>query len=318
VGPGQGRLSTVRRYVFAFFAACVALAAGIALGAGPLQGAATADGPASADTSSLHAEVASLEAGQAFGTAVASATSHGTVAKKLSGGAITLVVLPGVGDRAVSGMRDALTRAGGAVNVTVRLSDRMVDPVQKTYASSVAASSMKGLGDLGRWAHAQPYAQLGALLARAYAGTGSDLSVDQEAVEIDSELQGARLVSLEGTVHRRGSLVVVLGAGEHGTDDVTVATHAIELQVLSSVAASTRAVLVATAPTGTAPGGLLTAIERTAPLWRSVSTLNVLDGPAAQVAAVFTLAAAAAGTTGHYGVEETSVSLPPGLATGGG
>jgi hypothetical protein len=309
----------MRRYVIALFAACVALAAGIALGAGPLQGAASADGSGSSvDTSALRDQVSSLQAAQVFGSAVTDATSDQVVAHRLAGATVTLIVLPGVSDDTVAGLRDAVIRAGGSVSVTARLAERAVDPAQKTYVTSVAVSSLKGLGDLSAVAHAQPYAQLGGLLARAYAGKGSSLSLDDEAIKIDSELQGAKLVSLAAHPHRRGSLVVVLGEGEHGRDDVTAATHVIELQILSSLTTGADAVLVATPPTGSSPGGLLSAIASASSARRSLSTLNVTDGPAAEIAAVFALAAASDGTVGTYGATGQTIALPPGLAEHGG
>ncbi len=308
----------MRRYVFAFFAVCVALAAGIALGAGPLQGSANADGSRSPDTAALRNRVTSLQGAQTFGSAVSAATSDQIVARRLSGASLTLLVLPGVAPSTVSGMKDAVTRAGGNVDVTATLTSRLVDPAQKTYATSVAASSMKGLHDLSSLAHAQPYEQLGALIARAYTGSGTGLALDDEAVKIDSELQGAKLVSVATSPHRRGSLVLVLGTGEHGGNDVTHATHVIELQLLSSLTAQSDALVVATPPTGRLAGGLLKALDSHKASRTSMSSLSVTDGAAAQIAAVYALAAGSNGTRGSYGVDGSSVTLPPGLAAHGG
>jgi hypothetical protein len=228
------------------------------------------------------------------------------------------VVLPGVSTTTVDGLSAAIERAGGTVAMTVTVAARLVDPAQKTYAASVAASSLKGLRDLSGYARSQPYAQLGALLARAYAGKGTGLSLDNEAIKIDSELQGAHLVSVSQSPHRRGSLVLVVGTGEHGVDDVTAATNVIELQVISSLTAGSDGVLVATPPTGSSTGGLLTAIAADPSIRGSLSTLNVTGEPAADVAAVFALAAVSGGTTGAYGITADKVILPPGLAAHGG
>lgn len=311
-------MSTVRRYLFAFFSTCVALAVGIALGGGPLQGTASADRPASsADTAGLRGRLVSLLRGQAFGTSLTQAASTDLLAKRLDGKSVTVVVLPGVSDDIVTGMRDALTQAGGVVSVTVRVAPRLVDPARKTFAASVADSSSQNLPDLSAIPQSDPYRQLGALIARAYAGRGEALVLDDEAIKIGSELEGAKLLTVDEQPHRRGALVVVLGTGDHASDDVTAAEHLIEVQLLSSLEEGADAVLAATPPTGTAPGGLLDAVHIAVPRPTALSTLNVTDGPAAQVAAVYALAAAAAGTTGDYGVEGTAVTLPPGLAVPG-
>ena len=55
------------------------------------------------------------------------------------------------------------------------------------------------------WPHDEHVPQAGALLARAYAGRRlDDSSIDDEAAKIDSELQGAKLVTLDDEPLRRG------------------------------------------------------------------------------------------------------------------
>jgi copper transport outer membrane protein MctB len=310
-------MSALRRHVLGLFAACAALAVGVALGAGPLQGDANADARSAPDTSGLRDQVASLQAGQTFGESVLAASSADLVGSVLAGGSVGLVVLPGVDDAVVRGIGDAVRHAGGQVNVTALVSRKLVDPAQKTYTASVATNSVKGLRDLRAVPSDQPYAQVAALFTRAYVGRGSDLQLDDEAVKIDSELRGAKLVGLKGALNRRASLVIVLASADHGNDAVTSASHVIEVQLLSALAAGSDAVLLATPPTGSAPGGLLDAVSKDASLRRArLSTLNVVDGAAAQVSAVYALAAAAHGATGEFGVDGTSVRLPPGL-TGG-
>lgn len=310
-------MSALRRHILGFFAACVAVAVGVALGAGPLQGAASADDHAGgADTSALRDRVASLKADQLVGESVLKGTSGQLLGSSLAGGSVTIVVLPGVSDAVVSGVADAIEGAGGQIGITARVSPKLVDPAQKTYTASVAAGAIKGLKDLPTTPSDKPYAEIAALLTRAYAGRGTDLVLDDEAVKIDSELQGSRLVAVDGQPHRRGSLVVVLAPGTHGSGDVTTASHVIEVQLVSSLAAGADAVLVATPPTGSEPGGLLAAVSNDAALRHArLSTLNVVDGTAAQVSAVYALAAAAHGTTGAFGVDGSTVRLPPGLAS---
>ncbi len=310
-------MSIVRRHLFGLFTACVALAVGVALGAGPLQGDATAGDTGRHDTAALHDDISALKAEQTFATSVLDASSATLLHSALTGASVTLVVLPGVPSAAVKGLRDAVGAAGGQVNVTALVSPTLVDPAQKTYTASVASTSVQGLRDLRGVPADQPYAQIAALVTRAYVGRGTDLVLDDEAVKIDSELRGAKLVTLEGAFHRRSSLVVVLASGSHGADPLTSASHVIEAQLVSSLAAGSDAVLVATPSTGSDPGGLLAHLAGQKPLRHArLSTLDELGTPAAQIGAVYALAAAARGTTGAFGVEGTSVRLPPGLTAG--
>jgi hypothetical protein len=311
-------MSMLRRHVFGLFTACVALAVGVALGAGPLQGDASAGDTGGHDAAALHDDVAALKAGQTFATSVLGASSTTVLHSALTGASVTLVVLPGVPHAAVKGLRDAVGAAGGQVNVTAHVAPTLVDPAQKTYTASVASTSVRGLRDLRGVPADQPYAQIAALVTRAYVGRGTDLVLDDEAVKIDSELRGAKLVTVEGALHRRSSLVVVLASGSHGTDPLTSASHVIETQLVSSLAAGSDAVLVATPSTGSDPGGLLSSVTGLKSLRHArLSTLNELGTPAAQIGAVYALAAAAHGTTGAYGVDGTSVRLPPGLSAAG-
>jgi hypothetical protein len=218
---------------------------------------------------------------------------------------------------AVRGLREAVGAAGGQVNVTAFISSTLVDPAQKTYTASVASSSVKGLPDL-RGVPASPYAQIAALVSRAYLGHGTDLLLDDEAVKIDSELRGAKLLTVHGTLHRRSSLVVVLAPGSHGTNPATLASHVIELELVSALASGSDGALVAAPATGSDAGGLLAAVNDAQSLRHArLTTLNVLGTPAAQISAVYALAAAAHGTTGAFGVDGTTVRLPPGLGSAG-
>ena len=307
-------MGAVRRYAAMFFAVCVALAAGIALGAGPLQTSASADGDTSTDTTALDDRIISLERGRLFVDAVARAAQNAMLGAELDDAAVTVVALPGASDTAVTNVSRAVERAGGLVTVAARVAERLVDPAQKTYTDSVAASSSEHLRDLPAGAPDETYAQISALFARAYVGSGDDLLLDDEAVKIDSELRGAKLVTLEGEPKRRGSLVVVVGPGDHGTDEVITASHLIEVALLNALVTASDAVLLMTPPTGTDAGGLVSAAATDPSLDSDkLSTLNVSAGPAAEVTAVHALAAAARGHAGTFGVEGANVTLPPTL-----
>ncbi len=310
-------MTGLRRSVLVLFALCTAFAAGVALGAGSLQ---RPQGPGStaalvAGNAALSEKVATLEHGQVFASSVTAAAASDWLKGSLSGQTVTVFVLPGVGEEDVAGVRNAVRQAGGSTTVVAQVSADLVDPGRKTYVDSVSTSSSTGIADLPKTTSDDTYARIGALIARAYVGHSEDLLVDSEATKIASELQGSRLVQTEGTPQRRGALVIVLASGDHGADVDTQAAHLIETQLVTALARAGDGLVAVTPPTGTAPGGLLAALgQRPNASELPVSTLNVSDGAAADIAAVFALRAAAGARPGDFGVDGSRVILPPGMA----
>jgi copper transport outer membrane protein MctB len=307
-------VTALTKHALPLFGCATALAVGVALGAGPLQGgsATGADNLAQKNTA-LSDRVTALEQGQTFSEAVSAGALPGWVAGRLQGQQVTIVAMPGVSDDRITATHAAVKSAGGTTVATVHLSTELLDPGHKTYVSSVAESSMRGVHDVAATSSSDPYEQISGLLARAYVGRG-DALLDDEATKIDSELQGAKLVTVDGQPARRGSATIVLATGEHGTGVTTQATHVIAVSIVDALAAGSNAVVVVTPPTGTESGGLLDALSQTPPGKNtSVSTLDVSDGSAAQVAIVAALASAVKGNAGTYGVVDGSVVLPPGM-----
>lgn len=311
-------MTAVRRYVFAFLAVCVALAAGIALGQGVLQGKQPADNHValSRENTELGSRLTQLRHQQAMGAAVMSAAVPALVKGRLAAAAVTVVVLPGVDDQTVSDVTAVLHEAGAVVSVQVRLTPTLLDPDKKTYVDSVASNSLKGILDLGQLTDASTYERIGALIARAYTGHRDNLAADTEAATIDAQLRGAKLVTVSGPLQRRGSLVVVLVPGEHGRGDVTFAVHQIAQDVLVELAARSDGVVVAGSPAAEKSGGLLDQLRRASPA-DDLSTVDVIGSPTGSAIAVFALAAAAAHNAGDYGLVGGRPVLPPGLAAVG-
>jgi hypothetical protein len=310
-------VSFIRRQIFGLFGAGMTLAVGVALGAGPLQGD---DGGSGADASNVTAgelsdQVDALEAAQAFDDATIAGLAPGLLEGRLAGRPVTLVVLPGVPDDRAEAARVAIKAAGGTTAITAELSDGLLDPGRKTYVSSVAASSLDGADDLAKTAGAEPYQQMGALVARAYVGHGDAVTIDDEATKIDSELQGAKLVTVSGEPQQRGSLTVVLATAAHGGDVEAEALQLISTSIVRGLAAGGDGTVVVTPKTGADAGGLVDAVADDAGFSKlRVSTLNVAEGPASDVAMVYALAAAAGGKAGAFGVNGSDVVLPPGMA----
>jgi len=307
-------VTTLRRYVFALFAVCVALAVGIALGTGPLRGSAAQGGEPAADQD-LVDRVQSLEDGQEFAQAVAESSIPGWVDGALPGSAVTVVVLPGVSGDEVEQTREAVASAGGVVVATVDVSSDYLDPAKKTYVQTVAATSMRTAQSLASVSDSDTYEQIGALVARAYVGNKKDASLDDEANKIASELTGAKLVEVAESPTRRGTLTVVLAPGSHGQGAEMDARNTIVGDLVVALADKGNGTVVVTPPSGTESGGVIDAlVDDPATGKLRLSTLNVVDGATADAAMVLALRAAALGEAGHYGVlPDGEIALPPGL-----
>ena len=311
----------VRRAIFPVLLALLAFAIGIALGGGPLQD--EDDGNSSAalqsDNAELRDHVEGLRSQAVFDEGVNASLSDRLLAGQLPQRNVTVVVLPGVSDETVKGTQQALEQAGAQVAVVARLDEDLINPGKKTYVDSVVTASIKGADDLDKYADESAYSRAGALVARAYAGHGSNTEIDDEATKIDSELQGARLVSVDGSPLRRGTFVVVLAPGTHGSDSDTTAQMVISHDLVSSLVRGSDATVVASTPTSSSTGGLIDVLTADKSLeGERLSTVNVIDSAAGQTAMVFALAGAATSAPGHYGVDGGEVVLPPGLAQPGG
>jgi Copper transport outer membrane protein, MctB len=313
-------MGVLRRNIFPLFGAGTTLALGIALGAGPLQGDSGGDGSdgLSAANSQLSEQLAAARGSAGFGESLAAAASRSWLQGQLTGQSVTLFVLPGVSADRVDAVRAAVKSAGGTVAVTAYLSDDLLDAGHKTYVGSVATSSLDGAGKIDGARSKDPYQQFGALLGRAYLADVDRLPFDDIATKIDSELQGAKLVKVDGEPTERGALALVLGSGAHGADVGVQASSLIGSTLAEQVASASQGALVATSPTGAAAGGLIASIDSSGAAGRRLSTLNVSDGAVADVATVYALAAAARGKGGDFGVDGSKTTLPPRLANHAG
>jgi Copper transport outer membrane protein, MctB len=309
-------VTLLRRYVFAFVAVCLAFAGGVAIGNGPLQGTTKVHNDASlVDANSrLSEQIAVLRQDQAFSQALGKAAGPALLAGKLKNTSVALFVLPGVAKATVSGVSQAVAAAGGEIVISAHLSATLVDPGKKTYVDSVATNSLLGLKDLNSSAALSTYRRIGILLARAYTGSRNKLAVDDEATRIDAQLQGARLVSLDDPLQRRASAVIVLATGDHGGGNDVYAMHQIESQVVDSLATDCDGLLLGAPASASQPGGLIDTVTASPEMTNAIATLNVVDTPAGQTAAVAALVAVIDGQPGSFGMKGDVAVLPPALA----
>jgi len=310
-------MSLLRRYAFGILVVAVAFAVGIALGGGPLQETSANDGDLAERSSELADQVATLEANQRFDEAFGKAASRGLLGGRLQGESVTVVALPGVEESEVSAMTEAIHAAGGSVPATVLVQPDYTDAAKKTYVDSVATNSLRGFETLEASAGSSTYSRIGTVQARAYTGHSGSLTLDDIAVKLDGQLRGAKLVRLEGDLARRGSLVLVLTAGDHGDDEVAQARASIETDLVSALATRSDGVVVVGPATSSLEGGLIDAVRANPDdVPGTVATVNVAGTPAADVTTVYAMKVVAGGNAGNFGVSGDKVVMPPGLVPG--
>jgi Copper transport outer membrane protein, MctB len=307
----------VRRTVFSILATAVALAVGIALGNGPLQGRSDR-GSLVSDNVSLQRRLADANGAAEYDRSLLTASTAGLIKGRLTDKVVTLVVLPGVRSTTITRTRADLEAAGAQIATTVTIGRGLVEAERKVYVESVATNTFKGVHDLEPGSTADPYQRIGSLLARAYvakASTGS--AFDKESVDIDAQLQGAKLVKTSEDPARRGNFVLVLDTGQHGGAKALEATRVIERAVLAALVEGSDGLVVAAGSGADSTGGLLQSVDAdTDTALGTISTVNVLDAAGGRVTTVLALAAVAAGDTGRrYGIVRGKPALPPGLST---
>ena len=307
-----------RYHIVSIVSVFLALAVGVALGGGPLRGEVDdtlveqveADRRAKAE---LRAEIASLRTGDAFTDAFAENVAPGLVGGTLDGRAVTLMVLPSASEAAVGSVTELVAEAGGDVGGTVRVGDGLLDVSNKQLVDELASQLLDGTPDVSVSDEASGYERMGALLARAI-GTEEDggAEVDEAANSILSGLSTAGLLSPDGELDRRGSLVLVLAGEPSGTPDEQQGASTILTSLAKAVDAGTDGVVIA-GPSEAARGdGVVNAVRRDVIAAREISTVDVLGQVAGQVVAVMALAEQAEGEAGHYGAIDAADGAMPG------
>ena len=309
-----------RYHIVSIVSVFLALAIGVALGGGPLKGEVDntlveqvkADRKAKAD---FQAEIAALRTSNQFTDAFAANVAPGLLGNNLDGRQVTLVVLPGAEESAVSGVSGLVSVAGGTVAGTVRVGEGLVDVGNKQLVDELGSQLLDGTPDVNVADDASGYERMGALIARAIA-TDEDggAAVDDASNSILSGLSTANLMSAEGDLNRRGSLVIFVAGSGSGSDDERQGSNSIVTSLAKAVDADTDGVVVA-GPVATArENGLVASIRADVAAAKDVSTVDALSRQAGQVVAVMALAVQAQGEAGHYGAVDAADGAMPGAS----
>ena len=312
-----------RYHIVSIVSVFLALAVGVALGGGPLKGEVDhtlvnqvkADRQAKAD---LKAQIAAMRNTNQFEDSFAGTVAPGLLAGTLKGRAVTLMVLPGASQDAVSSLSELVGQAGGTVGGTMRIGQKLLDVANKQLVDELGSQLLSGASDVNAPQGASGYQRMGALIARAV-GTTEDggAAVDDTANSILAGLSTAGLMTSEGDLNRRGSLVLMVAGPSTGTSEQRQGANTIVSTLAEEIDADTDGVVI-TAPVDTARSdGLIAAVRADVVTARDVSTVDVLDRTAGRVVTVMALADQARGETGAYGAMNAADGAMPGAAPAG-
>jgi len=309
---------TFRYHIVSIVSVFLALAIGVALGAGPLKGEVDntlveqveADRRAKND---LQAEINALRNTNQFVDDFARNAAPAVSGQALEGRVVNLIVLPDASDSSVESVTELIAVAGGTIGGTLLVGEGLLDPSNRQLVDELASQLLDGTSDVSVADEATGYERMGALIARAV-GTTEDggAPVDSTSSSILAGLSTAGLMSADGDVNQRGSLVlVVAGPGPEGEEERQGA-NSIVTSLAASIDANTEGVVVAGPVAAARDDHLLEAIRSEVAVAREVSTVGAFDRTAGNVVGVLALQEQARGETGHYG----AVNAPDGAMPG--
>ena len=312
-----------RYHIVSIVSVFLALAVGIALGGGPLKGEVDdtlvdqvqADRAVKAD---LRAQIADARGGNAFVDGFAETVAPGLIDGVLQGRVVTIVALPGAQQQEVSALGEMVGTAGGTLGGTLRVGDGMLDVSNKELVDELSSQLLEGASDVNVPADASGYETMGALIARAI-GTDKEpggAGVDATADSILAGLSTAGLMSPDGSLDRRGSLVLVVAGEGSGSDEQRTAAASIMTTLATAIDADTNGVVVAGPMPSAREHGVVRAIRDDVVAARDVSTVDSLGRAAARNVTVMALAGQAQDQTGHFGAVDAADGPMPGAAAG--
>ncbi len=308
-----------RYHIVTIVSVFLALAVGVALGGGPLKGEVDNtlveqvenDRKAKA---SLQAQIAALRSGNAFIDEFAATVAPDLLGNDLRRRTVTMMVLPSAQPADVTAVSELVRVAGGNVESTLRIGQDLVDAGNRQLVDELGTQLLDGAPGVDVAEDASAYERMGALVARA-AGTEKDAGsrADEVANGIVSGLSTAGLMSPEGELGQRGSLVVfVAGAGTGSSDEVRQGANTIIVALARAIDEDTDGVVVAGPVAAARDNGLIESLRQDVAAAREISTVDTLGRTAGEVVTVLALAGQARGETGHYGAVDAADGAAPG------
>ena len=309
-----------RYHIVSIVSVFLALAIGVALGGGPLKGEVdnTLVDQVKADReakTALEAQITALKATGGFDDKFADTVAPTLLGSSLKGHSVELMVLPTASQSDVSALATYITTAGGTVGGTLRVGDGLVDVGNKQLVDELGTQLQDGASGVTVPADASPYQRMGTLIARAIGTdkTGGE-PVDSTADSILAGLSTAGMMSAEGTLSRRGDLVMVVAGSGSGDTAARQGTGSIVTTLVEAVDAGTKGVVLTGPVSAAKTNGVVKAVRDDVTAARDVSTVDTLGRAAGQIVSVMALAEQAAGKTGHFGAVDAADGAMPGAS----
>jgi hypothetical protein len=306
-----------RYHIVSLISVFLALAVGIALGAGPLEetiGNQLTEQVAQlrAEKDALREELGNAEAVNQEREAYLEDGSEELLAGVLTG-TVAVVTLPGVDDDVVAAVVRRLGQAGATVTGRVALTPAWTDAEQQTFRSSLVGN-LSGYLDPGPSVDASTDAVLGLSLARALTAASPDdpTALTQEAGLLLDVLTSGQLLAVTVAPTGPADAVVVIappsGSDAVGEEDAVGAM----VELVDALAAEADGVVVGGPASD--DNALVPAI-RAGDVAGRVATVDSIGDLPGQISLPRALAAAVAGSVGHYGFGDSATgTLPPRVA----
>lgn len=313
-----------RYHLVSLVSVFLALAIGVVLGAGPLRESIgdTLTNQVDAlrqDKENLQLAVGNRDEQIRQRDQFIAAVSPQLVAEQLGGRSVVVVALPDAGTEAVDLLTDQVTAAGADVTGRVTVTTDWVTEEQEAFRRSLAGQLVQYLDPPPEVAGGAA-GDLAAVLAWAVSApdVAAAAEEDPNAATVVEGLRGGGLITVDGDVTQRATLVLVVTGAPTGLEDdadVAAAQEAAArwLPLVTAMDTYAGGAVVGGPAEAAAPGGLVSAV-RTGDIADRVSTADAVDTPAGRVLAVWALREQLSGEAGHYGFSDGATAVVPDLA----
>lgn len=313
-----------RYHLVSLVSVFLALAIGVVLGAGPLRESIgdTLTNQVDAlrrDKENLQLAVGNRDEQIQRRDAFISAIGGEVVAEQLGGRSTVVVALPSAGSEAVDGLVSQVEAAGATVTGTVTVTPAWTDPDEAAFRRSLTGQLVSYLDERPP-AETGAAGELAALLASAVAtdDIAAAGEADPDAATVLEGLRGGGLVTVDGELDQRGTLVLVAAgapdAGAEGEDLAALQQEAAQwLPLVEALGASSSGTVVSGPLVGGDGGDVLSAV-RASDVADVVSTVDAADTPMGRITSVLALREQLSGGVGHYGFGEGATAVLPASA----
>lgn len=310
-----------RYHLVSIVSVFLALAVGVVIGTTALNGPVVGDlrhqvSDLKGERSTLQKQNKALSGQVGHGNDFAAAIAPAAVAGKLAGEQVLVVTAPGASAADTAAVVNLLTDAGGTVTTQLALAASYTDPNHATDLQQYAASGIAPAGfTLPKSDDAGTVA--GALLSdvlMAPRDPKAERPTDTERQAVLSGFVSQGLLSLRpATAAPATTAIVVAGAPPAGA---TAAAQSHTVTALASALQSRgKAVVIAGTAASDGNAGIVGTIRQSPALADQLSTVDDVDSPSGQLAAVLALKERLGGPVGQYGVQSDAEATAPGSTT---